>query len=85
MQKGGVWVQKGHLTQNAANSAAQISAALGERSKGRRGFSGATSKKNLHLSEMMLPDLRVCPCLEKGGAPRWAAESTGHRIGGSPG
>ncbi|MEJ1269544.1 acylphosphatase 1 erythrocyte (common) type [Cricetulus griseus] len=34
MQKGGVWVQKGHLTQNAANSAAQISAALGERSKG---------------------------------------------------
>uniref|UniRef100_A0A8C2QMP2 Acylphosphatase n=2 Tax=Cricetulus griseus TaxID=10029 RepID=A0A8C2QMP2_CRIGR len=25
---------------------------------------------------MMLPDLRVCPCLEKGGAPRWAAEST---------
>lgn len=31
----------------------------------------------------MLPDLRVCPCLEKGGAPRWAAESSRPRILGS--
>ncbi|XP_029340817.1 acylphosphatase-1 isoform X2 [Mus caroli] len=29
---------------------------------------------------MKLPDLRVCPCLEKGGAPRWAAESSRPRI-----
>ncbi|XP_031212845.1 acylphosphatase-1 isoform X1 [Mastomys coucha] len=32
---------------------------------------------------MMLPDLRVCPCLEKGGAPRWAAESSRPSIRGS--
>ncbi|KAL1790967.1 acylphosphatase-1 isoform X1 [Sigmodon hispidus] len=32
---------------------------------------------------MILPGLRVCHCLEKGGAPRWAAESPRHRIRGS--
>ncbi|XP_028733535.1 acylphosphatase-1 [Peromyscus leucopus] len=31
----------------------------------------------------MLPDLRVCPYLEKVGAPRWAAKSPRHRIRGS--
>ncbi|XP_006982896.2 acylphosphatase-1 isoform X1 [Peromyscus maniculatus bairdii] len=31
----------------------------------------------------MLPDLRVGPYLEKGGAPRWAAKSPRHSIRGS--
>uniref|UniRef100_A0A8C5NXK3 Acylphosphatase n=2 Tax=Jaculus jaculus TaxID=51337 RepID=A0A8C5NXK3_JACJA len=29
----------------------------------------------------MLPDLRVCPCLEKGGAPRWAVPGSARLAG----
>lgn len=66
----------GHLTQGAVNSAAKISAALGAR--GGEAFLGLHQRRTCFSLRTMLLDLR-----EKGGAPRWAAESPCHKIRGS--
>lgn len=48
-------------------------------------FLGLHQRRVWISPRMMLPDLRVCPCLEKGGALRWALDSSRPRIRGSVG
>lgn len=45
-------------------------------------FLGLNQRRVWISPRAMLPDLRVCPCLQEGGAPRWAGESSRPRFRG---
>lgn len=62
-------MQAGHLMQGAANSAAQIGAALGNRGRGRRSFSGATLKENLGFPKKDAPRPEGVPLSGEGWSP----------------
>ncbi|XP_060243859.1 acylphosphatase-1 isoform X2 [Meriones unguiculatus] len=67
----------------AANSAAQIGGALGEKGGVGQVSLGLHQRRAWISQTMRLPDLRVCPRLEKRGAPGWAAELPRPRTRGS--